>query len=221
MKTSVRHASKKARHRIPEKIDVQLLVDHPTLGSAGEIVKVRPAFMRNYLHVGNKACYTVNGPRIPVVEANKKPVVSTKPKETSAPVETKAEVEDTGAMSLNELSNLFNTMRATRTKNQAQPQASKLTISEGATDSYSSTELKVIPADNTFALDPATPLTKQYLAKYVYEVSGLEVPEGMIKLKTKSGQEFLKEIDAVGEYTWIIEVPSEQTSVRRNITVEA
>lgn len=194
------------------------MVDHPTLGSTGEIVKVRPAFMRNYLHVGNKACYTVDGPRIPVVEASKKS--SVKPKEKIQVVEPKAAevVEDTGAMSLNELSNLFNTMRSSRSKKQAG--VSHVTITEEAVESYTSSELKVIPANNTFALETANPLTKQHLVKYVYDVSGITVSESLIKLKHQSGREFLKEIDAVGEYLWVIEVPSEQTSVRRSITIE-
>lgn len=61
-----------------KKIEVQLLKDFEGLGKKGEIVKVLPSKMINYLHPNNGAAYILPGqqPRIPVVE-KEVPVLTT------------------------------------------------------------------------------------------------------------------------------------------------
>ena len=105
-------------------VEVQLLQDIPHVGVKGEIKLVKPGFMKNYLYVANKACY-VNAdcpPKIPVVEPEmeikKEKVKKTKPEEETVEeiVDIVEETEPT-AMSLEELSTLFSSMKKTSTKN--------------------------------------------------------------------------------------------------------
>ena len=104
-------------------VQVQLLQDIPHVGVKGEIKLIKPGFMKNYLYVANKACY-VNAdcpPKIPVVEPEmeikKEKVKKTKPEEETVEeiVDIVEETEPT-AMSLEELSTLFSSMKKTSTK---------------------------------------------------------------------------------------------------------
>lgn len=204
----VRHASK-GRVAVSEKIQVQLLKDYGPLGFAGEIVRVRPAFMRNFLHVDNKACYITkdHGPRIPVVEKQK--IVEVK-KTEELPVEEEEETTGTTAMSLEELSNLFSTMKSSKKKTQAQGSASfdfNPEASEEATFTLLELEEGLPSVFNiTSGQTVSFPITKEALAEVVFKSTGIQVPTTAIRV-TGSDKAVLAEITKPGEYQWLFEAP--------------
>lgn len=228
----VRHGSKKVKHKIPEKIPVQLLKDHPKVGSAGEIVRVRPAFMRNYLHVGNGACYLTaqQGPRIPVVE-------KTKPKDrkqiTETMIDTDQETEikavpgdaNAGALSLDELSNLFQTMKSTRKSKQSAESSVSHTF-EASTEelTYTASELKqAIPRVHTIVLNENVklPVEKQYITSLIYDMAGVQIPQSAIKIHESTNNKTpLNQIKTAGEFTMTVDVPGDRNGVQRTIIVQ-
>lgn len=228
-----RGLSKRAQRAlsVPEKIQVQLLKDHPTLGQRGQIVRVRPAYMRNFLHVDNKACYITAdlGPRIPVVErdlareAEKRAAAAEALKQQKQKEERKlkeaAEVAN-GAMSLEELSSLFGNMQSRRGQRTAE------TVSFAAESAqemagYSVSELnEAIPRVYTVVLGKNTqlPVTKNFLASAISASSGIAVPVSAMRLN--SGSEEVSEAAAAGDYQWTLVVPGESTNVKRTLRVQ-
>ncbi|CAI5758098.1 unnamed protein product [Candida verbasci] len=99
---------------------VQLLQDVDGVGYKGEIIKVKPGFMRNYLHIDNKACYIneKNGPRIPVVdrdeirEKKRKEAELLKQEQQEEIIDEDIEKikENKDTLTLGELSDLFSNM---------------------------------------------------------------------------------------------------------------
>lgn len=112
--TSVRYGSIRPRKTASKFVQVQLLQDIPNVGVKGQLKLVRPGFMKNFLYTDNKAVYVNEKlpPRIPVVEPAQV-VKAPKVKEVKIEVETETveEPTETGAMSLQELSNLFSSMK--------------------------------------------------------------------------------------------------------------
>ncbi|KAI3403493.2 hypothetical protein KGF56_003777 [Candida oxycetoniae] len=123
-------------------VEVQLLTDVPNIGVKGQVLNVKPGFMRNYLHVDNKACYITpkTPPRLPVVdiemirarqrkeklekeEAQKQSNAQAQAQSgAGADADAKAEAEQ-GPMSFSELSDLFNIMKSpTKKSNQVKPE---------------------------------------------------------------------------------------------------
>lgn len=216
---------------MPEKIQVQLLKDHPNLGQRGQIVRVRPAYMRNYLHVDNKACYITAslGPRIPVVErdfareAEKRAAAADALKQQKQKEERKlkdaAEVAN-GAMSLEELSSLFGNMQSRRGQRGLETAAF---ATEGAQEvaGYTVSELnEAIPRVYTVVLgkNAELPVTKQHLASAINASSGISVPVSAMKLN--SGSDEVLEAAAPGDYLWTLVVPGESTNVKRTLRVQ-
>ncbi|OBA20074.1 hypothetical protein METBIDRAFT_25869, partial [Metschnikowia bicuspidata var. bicuspidata NRRL YB-4993] len=161
------------------KVHVQLLQDCLPLGVKGQIVRVKPGYMRNFLHVGNKACYIVDGqgPRIPVVEkprpaspAEGKKVVLKKPvKKESVPV-----------LSLDDLSNLFTNARTAKAAEDAPAQSF---TAEPATSTYSLAELgDSLPGTFTISA-PSFPISKDFLSATVFNSTGIEIPSSAITVK--------------------------------------
>lgn len=237
VKPLVRHASTKT-----DKIPVQLLKDHPTLGFKGEIVKVRPAFMRNYLHVDNKACYitATQGPRIPITEKTKefqeaKRAAFAKAKaEAQVELDTETETSDNepaGAMSLNELSNLFNTMRSSRSLKESARTSTTIAadISE-ATDVaaadeviYSSNDLnESVPRVYTIVLKNglSLPITREYLSSSIFQFSGVKIPTRSIKLREENSKDLISEVEKIGTYVMSIDIPSENKSIIRSLVIQ-
>lgn len=183
----VRLASKTARS---DKITVQLLQDYPPLGVRGELVRVKPAFMRNFLHVDNKACYTVDGPRIPVVTRTKTVEVP-KPKVVEKVVKERAA---TPALSLDELSSMFLLMR----KNNASKSGAFETAAAQGT--YVAELEESLPL--TYTLQNASfPVSRDVLAQTVFSVTGVEVPAKDIQVRDAAGKS-VEAIGAAGSYTW-------------------
>lgn len=188
-----RHASRGKSNKIP----VQLLKDYPPHGVRGQIIDVAPSFMRNVLHVDNKACYITkdHGPRIPVVEAKKVLLTkNTKKVKTTEPVAPK---ETLPALSLDELSALFSNMK----------NASKLPV----TNLHASADLSSIIAREVNSSVPETlshqletlkgPLTTSGLVDLIYKTSGIELSQEGIVLQDSTGKS-LESLSAQGTYFW-------------------
>lgn len=229
----IRHGSRKIKHKVPEKIPVQLLKDHPAVGLQGEIVRVRPAFMRNYLHRDNGACYLTKdqGPRIPVTEKSRqkerKPAVEAKiDNKIVEQVESQKDDGNTGAMSLDELSNLFNTMKTSRrTKQGAEADELKQAFEASTQEiAYTASELQqAIPRVHTVLLNDTVklPIDKSYVASLIYDMAGVQIPHASIKLSTlANSRALLNEITTVGDYTMTLEVPGDRNGVQRTLRVQ-
>lgn len=212
----VRNASTKS-----DRITVQLLTDFHPLGVAGELVRVKPAFMRNFLHVDNKACYITkdHGPRIPVVERKREPVEK-KAKAPEAPVESAQDepLASAGpALSLDELSNLFSNMRMAKGKSAA---ATGFQTSEAVPEiAYSLAELgESLPATYTLPVSQF-PLSREELAQVVFNSTGIEVPAAVIKVTGADGT-VVDEIATAGVYTWAFLAPGDASILKRKLKVQ-
>ncbi|KAK6454388.1 uncharacterized protein RJT20DRAFT_136745 [Scheffersomyces xylosifermentans] len=223
----VRFASGPKR-RATDKIPVQLLRDFPGVGQRGEILRVKPAFMRNYLHHQNGAAYITKdqGPRIPVVERVVKveEVVQAK-QETPAQKDTKAnKPANAGAMSLDELSNLFTTMRSSKRGSSVTSKAATEPSFEASSDvSYTISELKdTIPSTYSVELSETVtlPISKAYLSSVFFNLSGATVPQSAIAVTEKGKRVALEALEATGEYSVTISSPLEKASITRTIIVQ-
>lgn len=196
MFTSSCRQSIRLAHTVSKKIPVQLLKDCGSIGRAGEVIRVKPAFMRNYLHVDNKACYITEtaGPRIPVVERERKVKVKALKKKV---VDTPAQDAVTKPVSFDELASLFAEMQGG-----AKPVvAATLEAAAASTDSYALSDL-MDGLPPTFSLfDCEFPVSKEHLAQTVFNATGVNVPASVIRVRDKSGNT-LEEVQAPGSYTW-------------------
>ncbi|CUM64023.1 uncharacterized protein PRCAT00001611001 [Priceomyces carsonii] len=224
---SVRLVSSATR-KASDKISVQLLKDHSSLGSRGEIIKVRPAFMRNYLHKNNGACYITKdlGPRIPVVEKRTNTTTFIEPeKEQIMEKNDKDEPVARNAMSLDELSTLFNNMRSSKRSKLTAPVVSKEQQFETSGDEllYTSSELRqAIPRKLTLSLNKAEqgPINKSFLSSWVYNMSGIGIPLKNFKIFPKGSDEQVSEIHEPGEYVWVFETPGESETFSVSLLIE-
>lgn len=217
MRQFVRHASKIQRGS--DKIKVQLLKDFQPLGVAGEIVRVRPAFMRNFLHVDNKACYITkeHGPRIPVVEKPK--VVEPKKVKVVETVSETVVAEAQPAMSLEELTSLFSTMKNRRSEQPAAAFAFE-SLAEQIAYSLEDLEESLPSVFNLASTSVELPVTKESLVEIVYKSTGIQVPAGSIKVTTIGEKlSVLLEITKAGEYHWTFSAPGEHTTLKRVLKV--
>lgn len=204
-----RLASTKSR-----KISVQLLKDSKPLGVMGEIVKVKPAFMRNFLHVDDKACYITDklGPRIPVVTKLKAVKSRTKkPKKTLVPKALDHKPTEP-VLSLDDLSSLFSGMRAGNAPKEVPTYEAK-----------SGSGINLIELGDalpqTYTFSPQNfPVTKDHLSQTVFNATGIEVPPSLIRIKKNT--EDVMEIPAAGEYTWTFQATGELAFLRRNLRVQ-
>lgn len=220
-KNFVRFASTKSKKS--DKISVQLLKNFPSVGKAGEIVSVKPSYMRSVLHVNNGACYLNDGPRIPVVDKTTSPVSKPKPVKSKVVEEPKVESQTTpsdktGTMSLDELSSLFKTIRSnTKTKNTEAPSTFGIDREDL---SYTSSDLReLIPSHNTLMTTENIqfPLSKQFISEYLFNVSGIDIPVLSIRL-ADGNNEPITEIKGLGNYSLFINT-SEKKEVQKSLTV--
>lgn len=209
----VRYASRS------EKISVQLLQDYQPLGGAGEIVRVKPAFMRNFLHVGNKACYLNDGPKIPVVAKKrtvdaKKPVKTTVDKTQDQQAEAKPEAAP--ALSLDELSTLFTNMRTNKSK-----RSTTIGFQVESTESaaYSLAELGESLPEMFSLTGQKYPISTEMLAKTVFSSTGIEVPASVIKVVGEDGTS-VDEITEAGVYAWSFLAPGDANILKRKLKVQ-
>lgn len=208
--TTLRRQFARYALRRREKILVQLLKDVPSVGVAGEILKVQPAYMRNFLHVNNKACYITEseGPRIPVVEKVRQKAPELKPKVTAVPQKS---VSDSPALSLDELSDLFSSMRSKSGK-----KSQVGSVQTSATSAYSLVDLESLPA--VYTLKATLPVEKSSLVQAVFNATGVEVPENMIKIRKEDGSN-LDVISEAGSYSWVFSAPGESSVLRKKLVV--
>lgn len=197
-----RHASSK---KTIKKISVQLLQDVPSYGVKGEVLQVSPALMRNFLHVGNKACYITKtqGPRIPVVEFTK-----TREPKASKKAEAQAEQAESQvpeALSLDELSGLFSSIRSSSSNKRVQKDNEMDVEINDKDNGQLSLVFEIqdgISDTTTFELDSVPqPLNKKALAQLVYKISGIQVPEALLTVTAANGTQ-VSEIVERGEYRW-------------------
>lgn len=226
---AVRFASKRLpQEKLSKRYDVQLLKNHPTLGVKGQIVSVKPAFMRQKLYPYKYAAYTFTGPKIPVVE--KKVPVSESEAEPSKPSSSdnsnkspnqKEESENVGAMSLDELSNLFSSMRKSSGGRKVQDTA--ITIDQDTSEiTYTASEVReYIPGSNTIVIDQNTslPITKEFLSKFAFNISGLQIPSSAMRILDNANN-LIPAIGESGEYAWLINSP-EKKELRTTLVVKA
>lgn len=209
-----------------EFIPIQLLKDVKNVGVAGEILKVRPGYMRNFLHHDNKACYitATQGPRIPVVESAPKEVLKKKkakkitdeilPDANEKPAESTPEFT---AMSLEELSSMFSNMRKNSVATSPSVDANIETT--GSTASFSLVELEEnIPATFNYN-SSAFPVTSGVLSLAIFESTGIEVPASAIQVRTTAGAN-IAEITEAGVYTWVFKSPEDSKTLRRTLRVQ-
>ncbi|CAN3373303.1 hypothetical protein DIURU_001317 [Diutina rugosa] len=213
LRTFVRHAS--------SSVEIQLLQDIPQVGVRGEVLRVSRGHMRNYLQLNNRAAYIVKGqqPPLPVVKREVKPVVTkTKAAEDVAePSAVKKTATETAkpAPTLEDLGALL--QKASKRKDSVfgGAQFQKSSSSDAALD-YSVSDLKVIPDHYTHT--GKLPVTRADLAAVIVKYTGIAVPENQIRVNhgtvTIEGA-----IEAAGEYTWTINVPADQDSVTKKLTI--
>lgn len=231
--------SRKTPRRPDPKIPVQLLKDFDNFGYRGEVIKVLPSVMRNYLHMGNGAAYITNevGPRIPVVDksdfrAQQAQLAQEKAAELALSKQRAAEkaareeeIGKVGALSLDELSNLFQSMKNSgkRGKQQLSIQdKSTQQVVESSEITYTSLDISLdIPETFYVQLtDQITlPVTKELLAMQMYNMSGIDIPVSTITLgHEKEGE--VKEINSSGKYILSLEIPGEREAVERIVIVQ-
>lgn len=211
---AIRWATTKSASK-SDKIPVQLLQDCLPLGVKGQIVRVKPAYMRNFLHVGNKACYILKDqePRIPVVEKSRAPPVA----EVKKVVEKKPVKQDSvPVLSLDDLSNLFSKSRTAKTVEASSTQGF---TAEAATSTYSLAELgDSLPT--TFTINsPVFPITRDFLASAVFNSTGIEIPSTAITVKNSTGDN-VAQIESSGQYSWTFAVSGQTGSLQRNLNIQ-
>ncbi|EGW32949.1 uncharacterized protein SPAPADRAFT_60288, partial [Spathaspora passalidarum NRRL Y-27907] len=218
----IRHASRATPRRATTRIPIQLLQDVAGLGVRGQVVQVLPAYMRNYLHHHDRACYITaeSGPRIPVVspevpapEAEKKPVEEVFVQEVQE--------ETVPAFTLSELSTLVGSLRSKKSQSKAEP---VLNIAgqekEGEDNYYSIAELQdqlpkvyQISASNL-------PLTKGKVSDVVFKITGSRIPLANIELSPyDSPLKFIDEIKELGKYQVLISSEVEKETLTKFIEV--
>lgn len=199
-------------HKYPvQKIPIQLLKDVPNVGVRGEILQVKPAFMRNYLHHKNKACYITptQGPRIDVVtvEPKAKQPVEHKPQITEEPTE-KPVVE---ALSMDELSDLF--------KNMTSNVPEELVIKPSEPE-YTIAKLTERVPSLQYFMKEYLPITKEYVKDTLKDEADVNVPVEEITLALiETPDEPIEEITMVGKYLLKITSPTEDADLTTEIEV--
>lgn len=214
------------KHSSSKKIQVQLLKDFPNVGVRGELVYVKPAFMRTYLHMNNGACYITEkqGPRIPVVEKPRKIIndEEVEAKEEKVPETKPAAEEESNAMSLDELSSLFQTMKNSRGRRSVASSTNAQVVSDSVGPDYLASELaELLPEVYTIKLSETiqVPIKKEYLSKTIYDISGIEVAVNRINIFNSDGNA-IDEISSTGDYSLSVNTPADRGVVRKHIKVQ-
>ncbi|KAK6460845.1 hypothetical protein DFJ63DRAFT_314647 [Scheffersomyces coipomensis] len=216
----VRYRHKVSVVTVNDKVTVQLLKNVKDIGIKGEVIRVKAAYMRNFLHHDNKAAYITKteGPRIPVVE---KPVVVAAPeikKEETKKVLT-PQKKSAEAMSLDELSKLFNTMRTRKARTTSQGEAITVSATEDESNiTFSLSDLdELIPSTYTIK-ETNFPITKTRVSSLIFNLSGDKVPESSISFEKSTTS--IDEIAETGDYNLIISSPIEKSSIIKTLKVQ-
>lgn len=215
-----RFYAKKATEKVSKRMTVQLLEDHPTLGVKGQMISVKPAFMRQQLYPNGLAAYTLNGPRIPVVEKKSVPVEEVVKESQLSTKASKKASENVGAMSLDELSGLFSTMR--QSGGRKAKETSINVNSESTEITYTTSDVReYIPMNNTIVLDETVtlPVSKEYLSTYAFNISGLQIPSSAIRVVDRSNN-LVPAVNEAGEYSWLINTP-ERKEIKVSLVVKS
>ncbi|KAI5950518.1 hypothetical protein CANMA_005178 [Candida margitis] len=197
----------KERRTVNKLVEVQLLKTLPGIGVEGQILQVKPGYMRNYLHIDNKACYVTpnSPPRIPVVDVEELRLQEQKkhrqlqqrqqqqqqqqqqertPEEKAEELETEKQGKEKsdGAMSLEELSDLFSSMKSTKKTSEKPELKVQSNIFDSAKGTIPGLEMEsrefdaIQDIDNKLpkllTLDHSTlPINKKAIAKHVEELT--------------------------------------------------
>ncbi|KAK6199910.1 uncharacterized protein RJT21DRAFT_126885 [Scheffersomyces amazonensis] len=216
---------KKAVITVNDKVTVQLLKDVKDIGIKGELLRVKSAYMRNCLQHGGKAAYVTKtkGPTIPVVvrqyveekETPKSEIID-KPSDKESETKAKNKAE---ALSLDELSQLFNSMRRRKSIADADKQSSTFQIAKATEEvSFILTELnELIPNNHTFR-NSKFPITKTNISSLLFNLTGEQIPQSVITLEKSTTP--IEEIQESGDYTLIIKSPAEKSSITKHIVFE-
>lgn len=183
------HASRKINK--PEKIPVQLFQDLPRIGQRGQIIMVKPAYMRNFLHKDNKAGYVLNDkPRIPVVEkAARVKVNQVNTEAQTVEIDGEPQGDSPKTMSIHELAGLF----SSKPSNKIVKTTSSFSTIDTPAIEFSLSELKnSIPQGFTIS----TPTVDAIIQK-LYLLSGINVPASAVEVKANG--EVVKELTS-GKY---------------------
>lgn len=212
------HASRKLK--VPEKIPVQLLKNVESIGVKGEVINVRPAFMRNFLHVDNKATYILKGekPPLPVVIKAANPI-QPKVEKHEVKIDTTKVKQTTSAISLDELSSLFQKM--SKKSGQKVVSTSFVQDEPASENIYSISELKqAIPSVYTIQTSKSKPLPLDvnHISDILFDLSGINVPNSAIQVSL--GKTIVKSIEKIGTYNLIISSPTEKTSLNMSLIVK-
>ncbi|KAI5952349.1 hypothetical protein KGF54_003215 [Candida jiufengensis] len=198
----------KLRRTVNKLVEVQLLKTLPGIGVEGQILHVKPGFMRNYLHIDNKACYITpnNPPRLPIVDVEelrqeeqrkrriaqqqqiqKQKLLDQQAKSQDKEVESTEDKETDGAMSLEELSDLFSSMKSNKRKPDSKPELKvQSNVFEESSESNQPTSSSSAKTTNTDPIHSLTsklpklltlnasslPISKQSIIKQIQEITG-------------------------------------------------
>lgn len=215
---SVRMASGPAPRKATDRIPIQLLQDIKGVGIRGEVLRVKPAYMRNDLHMGNRAAYILKGqaPPIPVVE-RPTPIapVEAKPVEADAPVAV--------AMTVDELANLFGEIKSKRPTRVNFSASQEIDTSVPQAAFEISDLIESIPTVSSISLkDADQTVTKDYLSRMLYRSTGNQVDETYIRIAPENTKDAsIPEITAPGNYFWIISLPLEKAICTKSLVVKA
>lgn len=238
----------KQRRTVNKLVEVQLLKTLPGIGVEGQILHVKPGYMRNYLHIDNKACYITpnNPPRIPVVDVEELRLQEQKKRRQLRKEQEEKVVEDViskpeteqqtkdeseGAMSLEELSDLFSSMRSTKRASEKPELKVQSNIFDTTKGTIPGLEMEGHEFDSIQDVDnklpklltlsnSALPISKKAVAKHIEELternvdieklglSYIDTPEDHIDAITETGrfQVRLKSDDGKSFITRVLEV---------------
>lgn len=238
----------KQRRTVNKLVEVQLLKTLPGIGVEGQILHVKPGYMRNYLHIDNKACYVTpnSPPRLPVVDVEELRLQEQKKhrqlqkeqevktlEQTIHELENEKQVKDEseGAMSLEELSDLFSSMKSTKRTSEKPDLKVQSNSFDATTGTIPGLEMDGHEFDSIQDIDnklpklltldhSALPINKKAVAKHIedlternVDISGLELsyidtPEAHIDSITEAGrfQVRLRSDDGKSFVTRVLEV---------------
>lgn len=223
------------------RVPVQLLQDVEDVGVRGQIVRVKPGFMRNFLHVDNKACYITENspPRIPIVDINElreqrrlrqKELAKQRKKEEQLQDATKSVVNEEvvddaeGVLSQDELSQFFSGLTKT-SKTSAEIFSSDIEITDNEAELFTlksdNMGEKIPKVVNMYTSKYTLPLDGTVVAKHLTEIGGEEVSPLSVKLSYEdTPEEVLSAITQAGRYLVTLETGKDGRKISRVLEVE-
>lgn len=240
----------KQRRSVNKLVEVQLLKTLPGIGVEGQILHVKPGYMRNYLHIDNKACYITpnNPPRIPVVDVEdlrlqeqrkRKQLQQKKQEENVQEEETdklepaeQAKEEANGAMTLEELSDLFSSMKSSKRVPDKPDLKVQSNIFDATKEMIPGLEVEGHEFDSVQDIDnklpklltlsnSALPINKKTLAKHIEELTERNIDIGKLNLSyIDTPEDHIDSITETGRFQVRLKSDDEKTSITRVLEVE-